>query len=153
MEFLHYMTLFLLSSIPFVEIFITIPLGLFLYKFDPTVVAIVCFLGNATGIISFLLLYSLFEGRISFHSVNSTYPEKKHGSQKRNALIEKTFKRFGVFGAAIIIPMVLSSHLGVFFYRTIGVGKIYLLHWILAGLAFWTIVLTTACVIFPSLIR
>ncbi|MDQ0205378.1 small multi-drug export protein [Alkalicoccobacillus murimartini] len=153
MEIIQYFTLFILSSIPFIEIFLTIPLGIFLFSLSPSVVAFICFAGNAVGIIGFLFIYSYFEKHVSYHTIRPQAPVKKQGAKKKHALIEKVFKKFGVFGAAILIPMILSSHLGILFYRTIGVSKLYLLHWVIAGLAFWTITLTIASVYFPTMIK
>ncbi|TSB45727.1 small multi-drug export protein [Alkalicoccobacillus porphyridii] len=153
MDFLYYLLLFVASAIPFIEIFTTIPVSLFLLKLDPTLTAIICFSGNALGIIGFVILGSTLKKRVVYLSMSEVASNKKEKSKKKKKeLLERTFKRFGIFGVAIIIPILISSHAGVLFHRTLGVSKLVLLFWVVAGVAVWTVALTAASVWFPSLV-
>lgn len=136
MEFIHYLVVFLLSFCPFAEIFVGVPVGIVVFKLDPIWVALIGFIGNATSIIFVQYLI------IHFHESRLLRPIVNVNPDNRGVkFIHMVIEKFGLFIATLLIPFMISGHVGIAMHAILGVTKQKLLNYLLVSLAIWTFLL------------
>ncbi|WP_078393801.1 hypothetical protein [Shouchella patagoniensis] len=145
MDFVHYVTVFLLSFCPFIEIFVGIPVGIVLFQLDPKGVALIAFISNATSIIFLQYLIFRYKDSRILRPITQVNPENR-----AIKLIHKVVERFGVFIAALIIPFMISGHVGIAMHSILGVSKQKLLHSLLISIAIWTFLLIYLSQLIPG---
>ncbi|GAF11396.1 hypothetical protein JCM19046_2919 [Bacillus sp. JCM 19046] len=145
MDFIHYFVVFLLSFCPFAELFIGIPIGIVVFELEPHLVAPIGFLGNALSII--LVQYLI----IRFHDSRLLRPITNVNPANRAVkFIHLVIEKCGLFVATLLIPFMISGHVGIAMHAILGVSKQKLLNYLLVSLAIWSFLLIYLSKLIPQ---
>lgn len=143
--FLQYTFIFLISMIPFLEVFLTVPMAIIVFDFPPFAVLIVAILGNAMSV----LLFVFFGAEINKH-FNTIY----HKLRKRdktptgmNPRIKRTFDRFGATGVCFLSSILFSSQVGAGAMATLGTSRSQVFIWTNLGVTTLAVVMATLSVV------
>lgn len=134
-ELWQYVLVFLLGSVPWVEIAVVIPLSI-LAGLNPAAVAILAFLGN------FSTVYLLV---VFFNKVQQWMDRRKNGERpasKRRERAVHIWNKYGMPGLALLGPLLIGSHIAVFIGILFGAKKSWALLWMTISLALWTALIT-----------
>ncbi|RSL35003.1 DNA-binding protein, partial [Salibacterium salarium] len=150
--FLSYVLVFVLASIPLVELAAVIPIAVIggLY---PVPAAILAFLGNALTV--FLLIVFIDKvkkwlkkrkdrQKDDTEETSSNNEETKPSKKGKRARF--LFDKYGLPGLAIIGPFFVGSHVSAFMGMSFGSGRSMVIIWMLVSLLLWTVIITVASI-------
>jgi uncharacterized membrane protein len=138
----EYFILFVLALIPWLEVFLVVPLGI-AWGLNPVLVGIVGFIGNWIPV----LLIGFF-----FTQISRWYRRRrarKLGISEEEALstgkkmtrARKIWDRYGTPGLALIAPTIVGTDIAALLALTLGSSKRWVMFWITVSLALWTVLL------------
>lgn len=129
----EYVVIFLLASVPWIEVVVAIPLGI-IRGLSPVLVVAVAFLGNLSTVV--LVIY-LFDKIKEFWL-------KKKGTQKtpgkRQERAKKIWNKYGLPGLSLLGPVLIGIHIAAFIGLTLGATRNWTLLWMTISLALWSVV-------------
>lgn len=138
----QYIVLFIISLIPFLDVFSVIPVSIAL-GMSPIAVAIISFLGNFIMIICYALLFN----RIT------EWLNKRRAKKKRKidlTKIEMTFghtlEKHGLPLFALGIPFILATDITTLLTLRFGSSKARVVAWMGVSLVVWTVIITVGSV-------
>ncbi|KHF41564.1 small multi-drug export protein [Halalkalibacter okhensis] len=125
--FLQYVFIFFVSMVPFLEVFLTVPMAIIVFNFPPIAVLIVAIFGNAMSV----LLFILFGAEMSkfFSIIYNKLRKKAQKPKEINPRIKRTFERFGVIGVCFMSSILVSSQIGAFSMTTLGAKRSQIFIW------------------------
>jgi len=132
----EYIVVFLLASVPWIEVAAAIPIAI-IRGLNPVAVTIIGFAGNLTTTI--LVIY-LFDPIKAF--ILRKKGEMKEGG-KREERARKIWNKYGLPGLALLGPVLIGIHIAAFIGLTLGASKNWTLFWMTASLLVWSIVFGT----------
>ncbi|RSL30728.1 DNA-binding protein, partial [Salibacterium salarium] len=151
--FLSYVLVFVLASIPLVELAAVIPLAV-IGGLHPVPAAILAFLGNALTV--FLLI--VFIDRVKKWlkkrkdrqkddtEETSSNNEEETEYSKKGKRARFLFDKYGLPGLAIIGPFFVGSHVSAFMGMSFGSGRRMVIIWMIVSLLLWTVIITVASI-------
>ena len=150
-ELLNYLKVMILSAVPIVEQRGAIPMGIFLYNFDPPVVFLISLLGSLLPVPFILLLFnSIFKWMENIKFLNKFYNFVDSKVRKGTGKVLKYEKIGLILFVAIPLPTTglwtgsaIAAFLGFDFKKS-------LLYVFLGGLIS-AVIITAACMFLPSL--
>jgi hypothetical protein len=111
-----------------------IPAG-FVMRLHPVVIGTTAAAGSIAATLGVLLLGERLQRRLA----GARSPE----APKRDRLIDRVWRRYGVVGLGLVAPGLTGAPIGVALGLWLRVPPARLLFWMLAGVALWTVVLTS----------
>src|SRR5699024_4215699 len=123
----QYLLVFLGAAIPWLEVFIVVPLGI-VWGLSQVIVMIVGFLVNIITVI------------FMFDKIRKWYirrREKQGKTSKRNTRAVEIFKKYGVIGSALLGPLLTGTHIAAFIGMSMGASKKRMMNWMSISIASW----------------
>lgn len=133
----EYILVFLLASVPWIEVAAAIPIAI-IRGLNPVAVIIIGFAGNLATTI--LVIY-LFDSIKAF--ILRKKGELKEGG-KREERAKKIWNKYGLPGLALLGPILIGIHIAAFIGLTLGATKKWTLIWTTASLLAWSIIFGAA---------
>ncbi|MEB1808613.1 MAG: small multi-drug export protein [Bacillaceae bacterium] len=134
-EIIGYVIAFILAATPFFEMVAVIPLGV-ISGLDTIPVTIVAFLGNLITVILVILMMTQIKAWLQ----RRREAKGKEGSTKRENRAKQIWQRYGLFGLALIGPILIGSHLAVIMAMSFGGTKKKMTVYMTSSLLLWAIV-------------
>lgn len=138
----QYIVLFLISLIPFLDVFSVIPVSIAL-GMSPIAVAIISFLGNFIMVI----------GYTKFFIQITEWLTKRRAKKKRKVdltKIETKFKhaweKHGLPVFALVVPFILATDITTLLSLRFGSTKARVVAWMGVSLVVWTVIITVSSV-------
>ncbi|WP_337099144.1 small multi-drug export protein [Paenibacillus sp. YIM B09110] len=137
----QYIALFLISILPFLDVFYIIPVGIAL-EMSPVAVGIISFSGNFIMV----LVFTLFFGQIS--RWRSRRREKKGITKpsKKETRARHIWEKYGLPVFALLSPAILGTDLAALTALLLGSSKVSVVTWMGISLVVWSIVMTVGSV-------
>nr|WP_285890874.1 small multi-drug export protein [Mesobacillus maritimus] len=137
----EYFLVFLGAAIPWFEIALVIPLGI-VAGLSPFWVMVLAFVGNLSTVIPIVYAYDKVKQWLEKR-------RKKQGkeSSKRNERAKKIWNKYGLPGLALLGPILIGIHIATFIGMSLGAQKNWVLVWMIASLAIWTLVFGFATIL------
>ncbi|MFW5435385.1 small multi-drug export protein [Paenibacillus apiarius] len=133
-----YGVLFLFAALPWLEVFVVIPLGI-LMGLSPIPVALAGFLGNLIPILLIGLLFKKWQEWRQKRG-KSIEPSPKW------ARAQKIWDRYGVPGLSLLAPIIIGTDIATILALSFGSPRKWVVAWMTVSLAVWSIVLTVGTV-------
>ncbi|ALX48573.1 hypothetical protein [Lentibacillus amyloliquefaciens] len=145
---LQILFIFFTSMVPFLEVFLTVPMAIVVFNFPPLAALIVAIFGNAMSV----LLFVFFGAKINkFFNI---LLNKFHKSDKEpkgpvgiNPRIKRMFDRFGATGVCFLSSLLFSSQIGAGTIATLGASRIKVFIWTNLGMSTLAVVMATLSVV------
>lgn len=138
--------IFLMSAIPWVEIFFAIPIGIG-FGLNPLLVGIAAFFGNLFPLFFIIFGYQKFkkwrEERAKRDSGKGL--TELSGPKQSNKRFEKgrrILEKYGIPGLALSGPLITGMHLAIVISLPFKTDNLRLMTWMTASLVVWTVVFT-----------
>ncbi|PTL38209.1 small multi-drug export protein [Alkalicoccus saliphilus] len=143
--FLQYVMIFLVSTVPFFEVFITIPTAIIVFNLSPVLSLVTAFLGNCFSV----LLFIYFGGGIRklYHTFSRKYQKKERPAEGMSPRMKKTFDRFGVIGVCFFSSILVSSQIGATTMASVGASKRKVFLWTNLGVLSLAVVMAISSVV------
>lgn len=147
---IQYITVFFISMVPFLEVFLTVPTAIIVFNFPPLVALIVAILGNAISV----LLFMFFGTKINnfFHSVYNKFRNRDRRHVEINPRIKRTFDRFGATGVCFLSSILFSSQIGAGAITTLGASRSKVFIWTTLGVSTLAVVMATLSLVAEGLV-
>ncbi|WP_010274905.1 small multi-drug export protein [Paenibacillus senegalensis] len=129
-----YLAVFVLGSIPWIELVAVIPLGV-VFGLNPIAVAVLGFAGNW---LTMFMVIALFD------RLQRWWGKKRSGDpqeSKRGKRARAIWERYGLPGLAIVGPLLIGSHIAAAVAMAFKAPRVAVTAWMSFSLALWTIVL------------
>lgn len=139
---LQYGLVFVVSMVPFIEAFFTVPAAIIFFDLPPFVVLIVAISGNALSI----LLFMSFGTHIN-KFVNVIYYKKYQTTITVNPRIKRSFDRFGATSVCFLSPVLFSSQIGAGAMTGLGASKRHVFTWTSAAISTLALVMAIMSII------
>src|SRR5699024_10545546 len=124
---IQYLFIFVLSMIPFLEVFITVPTGIIVFDLPVVLVIMLSIFGNVISVFLFIFFGS------QIHKLYSALPHRSGKKQKKpsgkNDRMKRIFNRFGINGVSFLSSLLFSSQIGSSAMMTIGGRKNQVFLW------------------------
>ncbi|MFD0961769.1 small multi-drug export protein [Paenibacillus chungangensis] len=134
----QYVLVFLLGSIPWVEIAAIIPIAIIVAGMNAVLVGLLALLGNLATVYLVILYFEKFR----------QWRERKKGTgndkSKRRERAEAAWNKYGMPGLALLGPLLIGSHIAAFVGILFGAKKKTAVIWMTLSLIVWTTVITIA---------
>lgn len=147
MEVWEYIVVFLLGSVPWVEIAAVIPLSI-VAGLSPFFVGLLAFLGNLSTVYLLIIFFEKFQQWRS--RKNKGNKEQQSKRQTRGVHI---FNKYGLPGLSLLGPLLIGSHVAVLIGLVFGAKKHLILLWMTISLVIWTVIITVLSVYSIDLIH
>lgn len=134
-ETIGYVMAFILAATPFFEMVAVIPLGV-ISGLNTIPVTIVAFLGNLLTVLIVILMMTQIKAWLK----RRREAKGKEGSTKRENRAKQIWQRYGLFGLALIGPILIGSHLAVIMGMSFGGTKKKMTVYMTGSLLLWAIV-------------
>ena len=137
----QYIALFLISILPFLDVFYIIPVGV-VFGMSPIAVGIIAFLGNFIMV----LVFTMFFKQIS--DWRNRRREKKGITKpsKRETRAKHIWEKYGLPVFALLSPAILGTDIAALTALLLGSSKVKVIIWIGISLVLWTVVMTVGSV-------
>lgn len=137
----QYIALFLISILPFLDVFYIIPVGIAL-GISPVAVGIIAFAGNFIMV----LIFAMFFRQIS--EWRNKRREKKGKSQpsKKETRARHIWEKYGLPVFALLSPSILGTDLAALTALLLGSSKVRVITWMGVSLVVWSIIMTVGSV-------
>ena len=137
----QYSALFLISILPFLDVFYIIPAGVAL-GMSPVAVGVIAFLGNFIMV----LVFALFFRQISEWRKKRREKKGKTGPSKRETKARNIWEKYGLPVFAILSPTLLGTDIAALTALLLGSSRIRVITWIGVSLVVWSIFMTAGAV-------
>lgn len=150
-----YTLVFVLASIPLLELTIVVPLAI-IGGLSPVPVSILGFLGNALTVLLLIVFVDKVKGWMMARKKNRTEVAEQSGEEfeanevaiQQNSKKEKRaraiFDKYGLPGLAVLGPVIVGSHITAFMGMSFSSQRHLVSGWMLLSLLLWTIVSAVA---------
>jgi Ca2+/H+ antiporter, TMEM165/GDT1 family len=135
--FWQYVTLFLISILPFLDVFYIIPVGVAL-GMSPIAVGIISFLGNFIMVI----VFAMFFKQIAEWRNKRRVKKGKTGPTKRETRARHIWEKYGLPVFALLSPSILGTDIAALMALVLGSSKIRVVTLMGISLVIWSIVMT-----------
>lgn len=135
--FWQYVTLFLISILPFLDVFYIIPVGVAL-GMSPIAVGIISFLGNFIMVI----VFAMFFKQIAEWRNKRRAKKGKTGPTKRETRARHIWEKYGLPVFALLSPSILGTDIAALMALVLGSSKIRVVTLMGISLVIWSIVMT-----------
>lgn len=133
----QYVTLFLISILPFLDVFYIIPVGVAL-GMSPIAVGIISFLGNFIMVI----VFAMFFKQIAEWRNKRRAKKGKTGPTKRETRARHIWEKYGLPVFALLSPSILGTDIAALMALVLGSSKIRVVTLMGISLVIWSIVMT-----------
>lgn len=123
----QYVMIFLVSTVPFLEVFVTIPTAIIVFNLSPFLSLVTAFLGNGLSVL--LFIYFGGEMRKLYHQLYRKFRKREHPGSSMPPRMKKTFDRFGVVGVCFFSSILVSSQVGATTMAGAGASKSRIFIW------------------------
>src|SRR5699024_3325095 len=130
---LQYISIFFVSMIPLVEVFVSVPTAIIVFNIPPLAALIVAILGNATSVLIFI--YFGAEIKRLFQTVYHKFRNIDKEPIKVNPRIKQAFDRLGPTGVCFLSSVLFSSQIGAGTVSTIGAPRSQVFIWTNLGVS------------------
>jgi len=137
----QYIALFLISILPFLDVFYIIPVGIIL-EMSPVAVGIIAFLGNFIMV----LVFAIFFKQISEWRNKRREKKGKTAPSKRETKARHIWEKYGLPVFALLSPSLLGTDLAALTALLLGSSRIRVITWIGISLVIWSIFMTVGSV-------
>ena len=137
----QYIALFLISILPFLDVFYLIPVGIVL-EMSPVAVGIIAFLGNFIMV----LVFAIFFKQISEWRNKRREKKGKTAPSKRETKARHIWEKYGLPVFALLSPSLLGTDLAALTALLLGSSRIKVITWIGISLVIWSIFMTVGSV-------
>ena len=137
----QYVVLFLVSILPFLDVFYIIPVGVAL-GMSPIAVGIISFLGNFIMVI----VFAMFFRQIAEWRNKRREKKGKTGPTKRETKARHIWEKYGLPVFALLSPSLLGTDLAALTALLLGSSRIKVITWIGISLVIWSIFMTVGSV-------
>jgi len=137
----QYAALFVVSLLPFLDVFYIIPAGILL-NMSPIAVGILAFLGNFIMV----LVFAIFFKQISNWRNKRRQKKGKLEPTKRETRARHIWEKYGLPVFALLSPSILGTDLAALMALLFGVSKVRVISWLGISLVIWSVVTTIASV-------
>ncbi|WP_043932651.1 small multi-drug export protein [Bacillus sp. EB01] len=137
----QYITLFLISILPLLDVFYIIPVGIVL-EMSPVAVGIIAFLGNFIMV----LVFALFFKQISEWRNKRREKKGKLKASKRETRARHIWEKYGLPVFALLSPSLLGTDIAALTALLLGSSKVKVITWMGASLVIWSILMTVGSV-------
>ncbi|AXF57187.1 hypothetical protein [Salicibibacter kimchii] len=148
--FLQYIFVFIVSMIPFLEAFITVPTAIIVFNFSTLAVLVVAVLGNALSVLLFIFFGT--EIKKLFNTIYNKLRKKNRTPMSINPRIKRTFDRFGVIGVCFLSSVLFSSQVGATTMTTLGGSKGQVFFWTNMGVITLAVAMAILSVVAEELV-
>lgn len=131
----EYIVVFILASIPWIEIAVIIPIAIF-KGLNAILVGVISFLGNMATV---FLLIAFIEKFLQWREQRKG--EKTISSNRAKRAI-RIWNKYGLPGLMLLGPIVTGSHVAVLIGFSLGGNKRNTLIWSTISLGLWTVIIT-----------
>lgn len=137
----QYLALFLISTVPMLDVFFVIPLGILL-GMSPIAVGIIGFLGNFIMVLVFVLFFKqISEWRNKRRAKKGISKPSKRETRARNL-----WEKYGLPGFALIATSIIGTDLAALMALLFGTSRTRVVIWMGISLIFWSVFMTLASV-------
>jgi Ca2+/H+ antiporter, TMEM165/GDT1 family len=137
----QYIALFLISILPFLDVFYIIPVGIVL-EMSPVAVGIIAFLGNFIMV----LVFAMFFRQISEWRNKRREKKGKSKPSKRETRARYIWEKYGLPVFALLSPSLLGTDIAALTALLLGSSKVRVITWMGISLVVWSIVMTVGSV-------
>lgn len=137
----QYLGLFILAILPWIDIFVVVPLGI-LWGLSPVVVSIVGFAGNFLMIV----LLALFFRQLAAWRQRRRERKGITAPTKRETRARQIWERYGIPGLSIVAPILLGTDLAALLALSFGSSRMRVVVWMGVSLVIWTVILAQGSV-------
>jgi len=137
----QYIALFLISILPFLDVFYIIPVGVAL-GMSPIAVGIISFLGNFIMVI----VFAMFFRQIAEWRNKRREKKGKTGPTKRETRARHIWEKYGLPVFALLSPSILGTDIAALMALVFGSSKIRVVTLMGVSLVVWSIVMTIGSV-------
>jgi uncharacterized membrane protein len=137
----QYLGLFILAILPWIDIFVVVPLGI-LWGLSPVVVSIVGFAGNFLMIV----LLALFFRQLAAWRRRRRERKGITAPTKRETRARQIWERYGIPGLSIVAPILLGTDLAALLALSFGSSRMRVVVWMGVSLVIWTVILAVGSV-------
>lgn len=132
----QYIVLFLISLLPFLDVFSVIPISIAL-GMSPVSVAIILFLGNFIMVIGYSRLFIQITEWLTKRKA-----KKKIDLTKIETKVRYIYKKHGLPVFALGLPFILATDITTLMALRFGSAKFRVVAWMGVSLVIWTVVMT-----------
>src|SRR3954453_22894064 len=133
----QYVVLFLVSILPFLDVFYIIPVGVAL-GMSPIAVGIISFLGNFIMVI----VFAMFFRQISEWRNKRREKKGKSEPTKRETRARHVWEKYGLPVFALLSPSLLGTDIAALTALLLGSSRTRVITWMGISLVLWSIVMT-----------
>ncbi|CAM4524828.1 putative membrane protein [Paenibacillus endophyticus] len=137
----QYIVLFLISILPFLDVFYIIPVGIVL-DMSPAAVGIIAFLGNFIMV----LVFAMFFGQISNWRNKRREKKGKLKPSKNETRARHIWEKYGLPVFALLSPALLGTDIAALTALLLGSSKVNVITWMGISLVIWSILMTVGSV-------
>ena len=133
----QYIVLFLISLIPFLDVFSVIPVSIAL-EMSPIAVAIISFLGNFIMVMGYARFFIQITEWLTKRRANK---KRKIDLTKIETRIRSFWEKHGLPIFALGVPFILATDITTLLALRLGSSKIKVVAWMGVSLAVWSVVM------------
>jgi uncharacterized membrane protein len=137
----QYVVLFLVSILPFLDVFYIIPVGVAL-GMSPIAVGIISFLGNFIMVI----VFAMFFRQIAAWRNKRREKKGKTGPTKRETRAKHIWEKYGLPAFALVSPSILGTDIAALMALVFGSSKSRVVTLMGVSLVVWSVVMTVGSV-------
>lgn len=137
----QYIALFLISILPFLDVFYIIPVGI-VFGMSPIAVGIIAFIGNFLMVI----VFAIFFKQISEWRKKRREKKGKLQPSKRETRARQIWEKYGLPVFALLSPAILGTDIAALMALLLGSSRVKVISWIGISLVIWSIVMTVGSV-------
>ncbi len=141
LEQLGLLGVFLAGAIPWFEAIAVVPAGI-IFGLDPILVVIAAVVGNASTI----FLFAFAGSQIRSWLLKRREAKGKVGESKRFARAQEAFNKWGVYGMALLGPLLIGTQFAAAVSVAAGVKPLKSALIVTAGMVFWAVLIAWALV-------
>lgn len=141
LEQLGLLGVFLAGAIPWFEAIAVVPAAI-IFGLDPVLVVIAAVVGNASTI----FLFAFAGSQIRSWLLKRREAKGKVGESKRFARAQEAFNKWGVYGMALLGPLLIGTQFAAAVSVAAGVKPLKSALIVTAGMVFWAVLIAWALV-------
>lgn len=136
--------IFFISMVPFLEVFLTVPVGIIVFNFPPFAALLLAIAGNAVSV----LLFVFFGIQINKFVTSVMNKFRKHDKVYKpiNPRVKHMFNRFGPTAVCFMSSLLFSSQVGASAISTLGAPRKKVFIWTTLGVSTLAVAMATLSV-------
>ncbi len=137
----QYFALFIISLLPFLDVFYIIPVGI-LFDMSPIAVGIIAFLGNFLMV----LVFAIFFRQIAEWRRKRKAKKGITEPSKRETRAKHIWEKYGLPVFTLLSPSILGTDLAALMALLFGSSRKKVVTWLGVSLVIWSVVMTVGSV-------